>query len=340
MAKLSQDCIEATNLLDKGIFTISLDFELYWGVRDKRSINSYFSNLQGVPEAIKKILNSFEKYEAHATWAIVGFVLFENLANLKESFPKECPKYKDKNLCSFEYIERSSQLKYDFHFSPELIRLIQNYEGQEIGSHTFSHYYCLEDGHDLTSFTQDIKSMNKVTIDNEIKLRSFIFPRNQINVTYLSALSENGITSFRGNESSWLYSARPHSAERKVRRIFRIIDAYCNISGHNTYDLDNVFKTLPFNIPSSRFLRPVSKTFAFLDKLRLKRITNAMTFAARNNQLFHLWWHPHNFGVNLDQNILFLDLILQHYVECAQNYNMTSLNMHEISSLYEQFRKE
>jgi hypothetical protein len=31
----------------KGIFTISLDFELYWGMRDKTTIENYSNNLGG-----------------------------------------------------------------------------------------------------------------------------------------------------------------------------------------------------------------------------------------------------------------------------------------------------
>jgi len=42
-----------------GIFTISLDFELYWGVRDKRTIDQYRSNLSGVRSAVTQMLQTF-----------------------------------------------------------------------------------------------------------------------------------------------------------------------------------------------------------------------------------------------------------------------------------------
>src|SRR5256885_2930105 len=55
------------------------------------------------------------------------------------------------------------------------------------------------------------------------------------------------------------------------------------------------------DIPASRFLRPVGNS-AVLERLRLQRITSAMETAARRRRLFHLWWHPHNFGVDLQRS--------------------------------------
>ena len=69
-----------------GIFTVSLDFELYWGMRDAVSIEKYTDNMNGVPDAIDKVLKSFHKYEVHATWAIVGFLYFSSLEELKKKY--------------------------------------------------------------------------------------------------------------------------------------------------------------------------------------------------------------------------------------------------------------
>lgn len=53
-----------------GIFTISLDFELYWGMRDVTSTEQYADNMNGVPVAIDEVLKSFHRYDIHTTWAI------------------------------------------------------------------------------------------------------------------------------------------------------------------------------------------------------------------------------------------------------------------------------
>jgi hypothetical protein len=52
-----------------------------------------------------------------------------------------------------------------------------------------------------------------------------------------------------------------------------------------------------------------------------------MTYAARNNLLYHLWWHPHNFGKDQEQNFAFLRDILSHYQKLNQDYGFTSITM-------------
>ena len=52
-----------------------------------------------------------------------------------------------------------------------------------------------------------------------------------------------------------------------------------------------------------------------------------MLHAARNKKLFHLWWHPHNFGVNLAENIQFLERIMQYYNELNTRYGFQSITM-------------
>ena len=49
-----------------------------------------------------------------------------------------------------------------FHYGQSLLEKISRYEGQEISTHTFSHYYCLEDGQTAEQFEADLKASLKV----------------------------------------------------------------------------------------------------------------------------------------------------------------------------------
>ena len=49
--------------------------------------------------------------------------------------------------------------------------------------------------------------------------------------------------------------------------------------------------------------------------------------AARRRTLFHLWWHPHNFGVDLQENLAFLRDILDHFRTLQDRYGMRSMTM-------------
>jgi hypothetical protein len=74
-------------------------------------------------------------------------------------------------------------------------------------------------------------------------------------------------------------------------------------------------------------LRPVSGSLGVLEPLRLSRIKSGMTQAAKTGKLYHLWWHPHNFGLNQNANLAFLEKILNHYQRLAKDYGFESLSM-------------
>jgi hypothetical protein len=58
-----------------------------------------------------------------------------------------------------------------------------------------------------------------------------------------------------------------------------------------------------------------------------------MTYAAKNGEVFHLWWHPHNFGVNKMENLDFLMKILKHYKYLNQKYEFQNVTMNELSNV-------
>ncbi len=319
--------------IDHGTLTISLDFELYWGVRDKRSITQYEGNLRGVKNAVDQMLQVFGSNDVHATWATVGFLFFKDKEELKKYIPKHTPSYLLEKLSPYSYIQATEKLDKEFHFAPEIIENIKNIKGQEIGTHTFSHYYCLEEGQSLIEFEEDIASAIKIAQKKGVAIKSLVFPRNQWNPQYLEVLAKYNLTSYRGNESTWMYQASDNESQSKLQRAARLLDSYLNLTGFHTYDYKECLIGNPFNIPASRFLRPYSKKLAILDDLRLKRITSAMDDAAINKKIFHLWWHPHNFGVNTKENIDFLRKIISHYNGLKQKYGMKSLSMAEISEL-------
>ena len=87
-----------------------------------------------------------------------------------------------------------------FHFAPSLIKLIASSPHQEVATHTFSHYYCLEKGQDIESFRADLEAAKKVASKYTLNMESLVFPRNQFNGDYVSACKELDIKAYRGNE--------------------------------------------------------------------------------------------------------------------------------------------
>ena len=321
--------------LQGGVFTVSLDFELYWGVRDKRTVEQYHTHISGVRHAVRQMLTAFNDYGIHATWATVGFLFFNDLEHLKRNIPNRVPHYRRAGLSPYIYLARTAALDDACHFAPDLVELIQSHQGQEIGTHTFSHYYCLEPGQSLADFREDCAAAIAIAQSKGIPLASLVFPRNQWNPEYLSVLAKMGVQCYRGNESGWIRQASVGKGPSRLERALRLTDNYVNLFGHNTHELSDCTKQRPFNFTSSRYLRPYSKRAAFLDAMRLRRITRALDDAALNKRIYHLWWHPHNFGVDTDQNIAFLRRIADHFRRLKKRHGMQSLNMGELCRLSE-----
>ena len=321
--------------MKRGNFVISLDFEIYWGVRDVLRLDQYKNHLLGVRAVIPGLLQLFSAYNIHATFATVGFLFFKDKDELLTGLPRLEPGYTDKHLSPYEgrFDEVGKNEAEDpFHFAPSLIKMIVD-SGQEVGCQTFSHYYCLEGGQTIAEFREDIKAAKKIAAKWDLELKSFVFPRNQYKEEYLEICMESGITSFRGNEPSWLYKAKNGESETYLRRAIRLMDAYVNLSGHHCSDPGLLQYKGLYNIPASRFLRPYSKRSSFLDGLRLQRIANSMTYAAKHGLTYHLWWHPHNFGINLRENLDFLEKILNHYRELSVKYGFRSVGMDQLAEL-------
>ena len=74
-----------------------------------------------------------------------------------------------------------------------------------------------------------------------------------------------------------------------------------------------------------------------MERLRLNRILKSMTHAAKSGEVYHLWWHPHNFGKNQNENLIFLQHILQHFSFLKKEYGFESCSMRSLS---EQIQKK
>jgi peptidoglycan/xylan/chitin deacetylase (PgdA/CDA1 family) len=319
---------------NNGIFVISLDFELFWGVWDVTTKERYGANILGVREVIPQLLNLFDGYNIRATFATVGFLFAKDKKDLNTYLPaiKPCYSNENYNVYAKELVSvGNNDVDDPYHFGYTLFEQLKQ-SNHEIGTHTFCHYYCLEEGQSPEDFDADIKAAKNIAETNNIKLSSIVFPRNQINEEYLSILKANGINVYRGNPTSWIYKPRKFTAEVLFIRLCRLLDTYLPISGYNTHVINNQ-RALPVNIPASRFLKPYNKRLAWLEKIKLKRIMNEMTKAAQKNELYHLWWHPHNFGVNIAENVANLTSILAHFKKLEKQYGFKNLTMKDAAGL-------
>jgi peptidoglycan/xylan/chitin deacetylase (PgdA/CDA1 family) len=315
-------------------FVISLDFELYWGIRDVKSINEYSKNLEGVQIVLPKILELFTKYDIQATWATVGFLFLNDFNEITANAPVKTANYDNSDLSPYGYaqnnINNNKESFLKLHFAPDLIKLISKSPNQEIASHTFSHYYCLEEGQTIESFEADLIRNIEIAQRSGIQLQSIVFPRNQMNPHYAAVLKKHGIRSYRGSATTWLYHPNKSKIHNSlIKRGFRYADTFfkiCTIDSKIQNDENSLI-----NIPASRFFQPFNNRLLGFERLKLNRIKNEMTAAAEKECIYHLWWHPHNFGKHISENLLQLEEILIHYRNLNKKGKMISLNMQNIT---------
>lgn len=320
---------------DAAVFVISLDFELYWGVRDHRTLAEYRGNLLGERQAIPEMLELFRRFDVHATWAAVGFLFFDNKRDMLAAVPARRPAYANSQLSPYPHLESvgADEESDPFHYGASLLRMIQATPGQEIATHTFSHYYCLEAGQTVEDFEADLGAAARSAQRFGVQLKSLVLPRNQWNAAYLEACRRAGIRAYRGNQRSFLYRAGDAaSTGSPLRRALRLVDAYLPVVGLSAPSLADIAATgEPYDVPASRFLRPFAPNLAALEGRRLRRIEQEMSAAARAGGVYHLWWHPHNFGANTRENIGNLERLLRHFDLLRREHGMASLSMSEVA---------
>ena len=309
---------------------ISLDFELFWGVADSRTVAGYRNNVEGEWDAVPRMLALFRQYGIPATWATVGMLMCRNHAQWCEIRPSVLPGY-FRQQCSTYSLNTIAREYPKLFFARPLVEQILATPGQELATHTYSHFYCGEEGATPEQFIADLACAQTVASDMGVQYRSLVFPRNQVRKEFVAALAKVGIQVYRGNPDHWLYRDGHFTPSGIAGRAVRLTDAWLPLAGAHVAHAEAVNDLV--NVPASLFLRPWSRWLAALEPLRLARLKQAMTTAARSGGICHLWWHPHNFGVNMEQNLAVLESLLQHYLRLQDRYGMRSLTMAAVADL-------
>lgn len=311
-----------------GNLIVSLDFELFWGMLDCSTLEEYGDNVIGGRNAIPKLLELFKKYDIHATWATVGFLFAEDTEELKAFFPEagKRPAYTDPRLDPYTWFDKigKNEQEAPCFYGPGLIRQVAETPGQEIGSHTFCHYYCREAGQTVEQFEADMRAAKAIGEAKGYDLTSVILPRNQCEPEYTEVLKKCGFTAYRDEENDWIHEK---VKIRPLLRLLRLLDVYVPLTGQGGY-LPKYEKGI-WNLTGSRAFKAVSKSRYPLEGLKVRRIKRQMLHAAKKGLTFHLWWHPHNMGLMTDTFLAQLEDVLRYYVQLRDTYGMRSLNMRE-----------
>ena len=262
----------------------SLDFELRWGMHDLLGLNHdlYRKNLEGAREAVPQLLQLFTRRGVRATWATVGALACRNWDEYYQRAPAP-PRYVDMRLAvnpRYADLDPNGVL----HFAPDLVALVAQTVGQDLGTHTFSHLFLGELGVMQVDAAADHAATLALFSERcGITPTSLVFPRNQ--VAFLPLYRAQGITAWRDNESPWYYRLTHHTNHSLVRGL-RMMDALTPWRARGGAFSDG-------RTPSTLFVRVYLPEGLW--KLHLARIATEVR-RIKQGGVLHFWLHPHNLG--------------------------------------------
>ena len=317
-----------------GALVISLDFELHWGVRDHVTRDdALYRHLINARGAVADLLRVFTARRIRATWATVGFLFASTRAEVNAHIPIERPVYVRAELNPYVETIGLDEEHDPEHLAGSLVELISASAGQEVGSHTFSHYYCLEQGQNEGTFRADLAAAQSIARRRGLELTSLVLPRNQWNPAYAGAVRDLGFLCIRGPQRTWGHQARQRGNQRNLHRVARLADTYIGASPPPTTGWPDVLRPSGLcDIPASAFLRPFNPARRRLEPFRLARLRSGMRHAARNGRIFHLWWHPHNFSQHRSENFAVLEQLLDEFDRLAASDGMQTLTMADVAA--------
>jgi hypothetical protein len=319
-----------------GALVISLDFELHWGLMRTFSLESLNGRLLETRNAIPHTLRLFESFGIHATWAVVGFLFFRTKDDLLAALPVHRPQLNGHGPSPYEILSDlgPDEERDPYHYASSLVDQIIDTPNQEIATHTFSHCIWDQSTPDLEAFRSDLKAALETARSKLVHMASIVFPRNKYSAPLLHVLREEKTMAFRGVRDPWYtFLDRGGKPRQTLFRVFRFLDHHVPVSGSNSYGWNSIASGPPYDVPASFGLefyyhRPWLDA---LEHLRLKRITSSLTKAAERQEIFHLWWHPHQLGHDLHRKLEFLRRILHHYALLRDTHGMESLTMREVA---------
>jgi len=285
----------------------SVDFELRWGVADTMPPDggSYRRNLEGVVDAVPMLLDFFERSAIRATWATVGALQCDGWDEYEARAPA-FPRYRDSKLALDPRTSRLADPSGRIHFAPALVAAVARTPGQELGSHTFNHIYMREPGVMRRDVEADAAAVRSLFIERHARAPiSVVYPRNQVG--FPEVLLEHGIRIWRDNPAAWFWNAPTTMDQYRVVRALRLADSMMPLGRRRTAGRASPHR-------ASYYVRLGLPEVAF--RAHVTRIARDAR-AAREGDILHLWFHPHNLGAEPEQCIARLGRLVS-AIEVAQ----------------------
>jgi peptidoglycan/xylan/chitin deacetylase (PgdA/CDA1 family) len=292
--------------LDRGVFTLSLDFELIWGTLEDHGPDAFRSACERErAEVVDRLLALLADYEIPATWCTLGHLFLEACAlENGVKHPEIVAPKRASGQEWFTYDPCTDELTDPIYYGRSLVeKILASPVPQEIGCHSFSH--VLFDQCSPETAVSEIAECVRLAREAGIELRSFAFPGNRLG--HLPVLRQHGFFCYRGTEPSWYGGLGPGP----LRRVAHLVDVVLARTPPVSEPSEQI--TGVWNVPASMMYFPMHGRRSYIPlSRRVKRAVRGLDRAAQQRRVFHLWFHPTNLADEIDRMFSGLDSIFEH----------------------------
>jgi hypothetical protein len=312
--------------VSKGVFVVSVDTELGWGRGTLRDLVRYIPRLKETRGAISEILKMCERHRVAFTWAIVGGLLGDNSVNppFRQIMSPQVP-YPQPH-CS-----RNHQISLEdgyLWYGRDIVNSIRNCQmPQEIGCHSFSHISYDEQNCSVAAASSDLEHCRKMFGALGLSCQTFIFPLNKVG--HLALLPRHGFICYRGPEPN------TQSQPKFLPSFLRAFQLVYRVIGGPSLTRPSIVLEDLVNIPASMFFRvPEIKSLFIWRKildLQVRIAQQGLLRAARRGLVFHLWFHPFQFGFRSQEMLAALDGVLSLAIKLRGANRIEILTMSQLA---------
>ena len=288
--------------MGRGIFCISIDLELLWGVHDV-DYRKHAASVSKVRVIVKRLLTLFEKYDVGATWAAVGHLYLSSCKPVHGVKHPEIvrPKY---SWFTDDWFapDPATNIKHDpLWYGEDIIDLIRKHKKQELASHSFSHIIFGDTGCSRRAAESDIKMAVKLAAKKRVKLSSFVFPRNSEG--YHEVLTKQGFKAFRGDDPYWYKGTGGMYKPLMLVDMLLLRTPPCSRPTRHSSGLLNIPGSMLF-VSRDGFRKRIPMA------CRTQRAKKGIDRANNTGTVFHLWFHPMNFSSDTEEMFKGLEEVL------------------------------
>jgi peptidoglycan/xylan/chitin deacetylase (PgdA/CDA1 family) len=312
--------------LERGVFTLSLDFELIWGTLEDFGPKAFEAAVERErDEVVDRLLEMLAEFEIPATWCVLGHLFLDSCsATNGVKHPEIVPPDGSSSDRWFAHDPATNEQQDPIYYGRSLIdRILACPVTQEIGGHSFSHVLFGDPACSRETAASELAESSRLAADLGFELRSFAFPQNSVG--HLDLLREFGYTSYRGPEPVW-YERSGRGSLRRAGHLWDVLTA-------RTPPVSEPVEELPglWNLAGSMMYFPMHGRRRHIPlSRRVRRAVKGLDRAARERRVFHLWLHPTNLADETETMFSGLRAIFDHAARLRDDRSLTFAAMGEL----------